>query len=256
MASDLIAPRPVWRYPRIVVHRGAGIFSPENTLAALRFSANAGYRGVEVDAMLAADAVPVLTHDSMLGRTVKGVGDVASMSSSELAQLDAGLGEPVPTLTSAMTFCREQHLWMNIEIKPSDHEVAYMTGRVVGSLAKAAYIDQLGTEQAPLLSSFSLPALLGARESAPELVRGLLVNDIPNDYLELMKETAASTLHVNEHHLTQEQVNEITQAAIPIMVYTVNDTDAARRLFDWGVSAICTDRPDAVHERLHDIHHL
>lgn len=242
-----------WPYPRILGHRGGGILAPENTLGALRYAADEGFHGVEVDAMLAADGVPVLMHDPIFGRTIQRSGSVASSSSLDLSRLDAGswysaayAGEPVPALEAAMTLCRTTGLWMNIEIKPSSDQAARATGRAVGAVARGLYADVLGTHQAPVLSSFSLDALQGARETAPDLVRGLLVDAIPQDWEQRLEQIEATTLHVNVSSLTEAQVATLRDAGVPILAYTVNTSESARQLFSWGVSALCTDRLDLI----------
>ncbi len=242
-----------WPYPRILAHRGGGSLAPENTLAAIRLAGDRGFQGIEVDAMLAADGVPVLMHDPHFGRTVPGHGNVASTASTELSQLDAGrwysaayAGEPVPTLEAAILLCRAAGLWMNIEMKPASDTAARATGRAVAAIAQALYTDVLGTPSAPLLSSFSLEALRGAQETAPALTRGLLVDAVPDDWVMRLDTVDASTLHTSVRHLTQAQVIAARAAAIPVMVYTVNDPEVAQQLFAWGVSAICTDQLDRI----------
>ncbi|MFN7849517.1 MAG: glycerophosphodiester phosphodiesterase [Burkholderiales bacterium] len=242
-----------WLYPRILGHRGAGTLAPENTLGALRYAGDHGFQGVEVDAMLAADGVPVLMHDPIFGRTVKGSGSIASSSSLDLSRVDAGswhspayAGEPVPTLEAAIALCRAAKVWMNIEIKPSSEQSARATGRTVGAITNTLYADVLGSPEAPVLSSFSLEALQGARETAPALVRGLLVEAIPSDWKQRMEQTGASTLHASIRHLTQVQVAAARDAAVPVMAYTVNSVDLAQQCFSWGVSAVCTDRLDLI----------
>jgi glycerophosphoryl diester phosphodiesterase len=45
-------------------------------------------------------------------------------------------------------------------------------------------------------------------------------------------------------------INAVHRASCAVHVWTVNDEPGMRRLFDWGVDAIITDRPDlAVHVR-------
>ena len=79
-----------WPYPRIVAHRGGGTLAPENTLAAIRLGAQMGFKGVEIDVMLAGDGTPVLMHDQTLKRTTRTHGEVAHTPYAHLAQLDAG----------------------------------------------------------------------------------------------------------------------------------------------------------------------
>ena len=126
-----------WPYARVLAHRGGGTLAPANTLAAIRFGHQRGFRAVEFDAMLARDEVPVLIHDPTLERTTSGRGAVAAHSAAELATLDAGswhspafAGEPVSTLAAAIELCRAKGIWINLEIKPAPgHEAR--TGEVV-----------------------------------------------------------------------------------------------------------------------------
>lgn len=248
-----------WPYPRVLAHRGGGSLAPENTIAALRTGRARGFRGVEFDAMLAQDEQPVLMHDPEFGRTIAGTGAVAATPAAALAAMDAGgwhsacfIGEPVPTLAEAIAFCRAQGLWMNIEIKPSSEEVARATGRIAGRLVRAAFATEIarGTRELdpalPEFSSFSMTALEGAREAAPEIARGLLVAEIPADWRARMQAVGAFALHARERELVRAQVDELHADGVPLMCYTVNDPARARELFDWGVAALCTDRLDLI----------
>ncbi len=230
-------------YPRIIAHRCGGALTPENTLAGLRLAARIGCRGVEFDAMLAADGVPVLIHDETLERTTSGRGRVAEMDSARLAELDAGAwhhaafaGEPLPTLDAALQLCAALGLWANVEIKPSAGQEVE-TGRVVARHAAAA-TGKL------LLSSFSVDALRAAASEAPRLPCALLVEAIPADWRERMAETGALALHSAARKLTAEAAQAVRAAGFPLACYTVNRRDDAERLFAMGVSAVFTDRPD------------
>jgi glycerophosphoryl diester phosphodiesterase len=200
-------------YPRIIAHRCGGALAPENTLVGLQIAARLGCRGVEFDAMLAADGVPVLIHDETLERTTSGSGRVADMGSTQLVNLDAGAkhhpafaGEPLPTLGQALLLCAELGLWANVEIKPSvGQEVE--TGRVVARQAAAAKCTVL-------LSSFSESALISAADAAPQLP------------------------------LTPEALRAVRDAGIPLACYTLNRRDDAERLLAGGVCAVFSDRPD------------
>ena len=72
----------MWPYPRVLAHRGGGTLAPENTIAAIKVGLEHGFRGVEFDAMLAADQVPVLMHDPTLERTGLVSGAISELPSS------------------------------------------------------------------------------------------------------------------------------------------------------------------------------
>lgn len=230
-------------YPRIIAHRCGGALAPENTLAGLRLAARLGCRGVEFDAMLAADGVPVLIHDETLERTTSGQGRVADMDSARLIRLDAGIRhhaafavEPVPTLDQALQLCAALGLWANVEIKPAaGHEVA--TGRVVARHAAAAGCRLV-------LSSFSVAALQAAAAEAPQLPRALLVESISADWRERVTGLGAIALHCSARGLTTGIAAAVRADGFPLACYTINRRDEAERLFAMGVSAVFSDRPD------------
>lgn len=230
-------------YPRIIAHRCGGALTPENTLAGLRLAARLGCHGVEFDAMLAADGIPVLIHDETLERTTSGRGRVADWNAAQLVGLDAGgrhhpafAVEPVPTLDEALQLCAVLGLWANVEIKPSaGQDVA--TGRAVARHAAAA-AGKL------LLSSFSLAALGAAADEAAELPRALLVEAIPVDWSQRIAAAGAGALHCAARALTAAARDAVLAAGFPLACYTVNRRNDAERLFAVGVSAVFTDRPD------------
>jgi glycerophosphoryl diester phosphodiesterase len=250
-----------WPYPRVLAHRGGGTVAPENTLAAIRVGRARGYRGIEFDAMLAADAVPVLIHDATLERTTNGRGEVDALSARELGRLDAGswhspafAGEPVPTLEEAVRDCRAHDTWINIEIKPAPG-AQVRTGDVVASATARLYADLIrrGGDVAanieprvPLFSSFERESLLAARTAAPDVPRGLLLDRVPADWRDQLESLGCVGLHTNHEYLTSELAAAVKAAGYWLFCYTVNAPARARELLAWGVDAFCTDRIDLI----------
>jgi glycerophosphoryl diester phosphodiesterase len=196
--------------------------------------------------MLSGDGTPVLIHDETLERTTDGHGRVAETSDAELARLDAGswhsgrfAGEPVPSFGDAAELCLALGLWVNVEIKPSrGHEAE--TGRKVALEAKEMWSGL----PPPLLSSFSLEALVAAREAAPELPRGLLVDAPPADWLKRLRRLGCLSLHCSRRHFGRRLLDEARRAEVPLLVYTVNDPEDAMQLLRSGVAAVFSDRID------------
>jgi glycerophosphoryl diester phosphodiesterase len=250
-----------WPWPRIVAHRGAGVLAPENTLAAIRHGRALGFRAVEVDARLTRDEVPVLIHDRTLERTTNGRGAVAAATAAEIAGLDAGAwfspqfaGEPVPTLAAAVDYCRANGIWIDLEIKrlPGSSE---RVGEVVARTTARLYADLLrpGGDRAaaveprvPLLSSFGREALQAARAAAPDLPRGLLVDEVPADWQQALPVLGCVSLHVDHERLTPESVRAVKRSGYWLFAYTVDEPARVRELFAWGVDALCTDRIDLI----------
>ncbi|MCO8591853.1 glycerophosphodiester phosphodiesterase [Burkholderia multivorans] len=242
--------RSDWPYPRVVAHRGGGTLAPENTLAALDEGARRGHRMVEFDAKLSADGVTFLLHDDTVERTSNGRGAAAGMRYAALAALDAGAwrdarfaGERMPTLEAAAARCIALGLAANVEIKPCPGRERD-TGRRVAADAAAYW---RGAAVPPLLSSFSFEALREARETAPELPRGMLYETVPPDWhAQVVDALGCVSLHADHTRLDETQVRAIKAAGLRILVYTVNDLARARELVRWGVDAVCTDRIDLI----------
>ncbi len=248
-----------WPYPRLAVHRAGGVLAPENTMAAFREGFRHGYRAIETDAMLAADDVPVLVHDEFFGRTISMPGAVPDYTGEQIRTMDAGswfspfyAGEPPAGYVQAMNWCRKNGVWANVEIKPAKgHERD--TGRVVGAITAQLFRDVLADEYSkdedlrpklPLFSSFKPEALLGAKETAPRIPRGFLIDEIPANWLQILEETQSIALHINHKRATREFVQQIKGAGYYVFCWTVNDPRRAQELFDWGIDGLCTDRPD------------
>lgn len=236
----------MWNYPTILAHRGGGTLAPENTLAALRCALAHGFRAVEFDVMGLRDGTLVLMHDAELGRTVPGVGSVADCTAAQLAAADAGswfaaqfAGEPVPTFAAAAAFCLRHGLWMNAEIKPVPGSEADTGARVAAACAGLP-------AGSVLLSSFSQDALRAARQAAPAIPRALLVGALPADWRARLDVLGAVALHARARSLTAAQAAAVKQAGFGLLGYTVNQPQAARRLFAIGVDAVCTDRLDRI----------
>lgn len=224
--------------PRVFAHRCGGALAPENTLAGLRAAAAHGFTAVEFDVMLSADGTPVLIHDETLERTTNGRGRVCETPDAVLFALDAGGGERIPTLAEAAALCAELGLFANIEIKPAaGYELA--TGETV-----ARFVADHWRGVPPLLSSFSRPALAAARRVAPQLRYGLLFEAVPRNWRRQMDEVGATTLHCAADCVRDTTIAAAAVAGVPVLCYTVNDPQAAQRLFARGVSGLFTDRLD------------
>ncbi len=235
--------------PRIISHRGASGYAPENTLVSLRKAADLGARWVEFDVHLTRDNVAILLHDDTLDRTTNGHGPIQKMNWRDLAELDAGnwyspafAGEPVPELGAVIELLGELGLGANLEIKPSPGAET-ITGFRVAEQLRSEWPEHLPP---PLLSSFRIDSLHAARAAAPEIDRALLVTGIPGDWEQRMQTAECTAIHCDHAPLTPDRVGEILSSGYALRCYTVNDPDRAQDLLSWGVDSIITDFPDRI----------
>ena len=231
-----------WPYPRIVAHRGGGALAPENTLGAIGLGASMGFKGVEFDVMLAGDATPVLIHDETVERTTNGRGEVPKMTYVELSRLKIGKDERIPKFEQAGRLCRELGVWANVEIKPAIGQER-ATGLAIAPLARELW---RGAALPPLLSSFSIEALEAAREAAPEVPRGYLVDKVPDGWRDAMQRLGCVALHCNYKSLTEKLAGDIHRAGYAILLWTVNDPGAARQMLAFGADCLVTDALDRI----------
>jgi len=238
-----------FQLPKVVGHRGAATYAPENTLESMREAANRGARWVEFDAKLTGDGIVILMHDETLDRTTSGHGLVAQASARDIALLDAGgwfgadwKGVRVPQLADSLALLAELDMQANIEIKPCPGREIETAQAVVDVVQRRWPKDRPW----PLLSSFSRASLEQARAAAPDVPRGLLIWKFVDDWEEAATALGCVSVHCADQFLTPSWAAEIRKAGFGLAVYTVNDPARARELQAWGVQCLITDSPDAI----------
>lgn len=245
------------KIPRIIGHRGAAGYAPENTLESIHTAADIGVDWVEFDVKLTKDQVPILFHDETLGRTTNGSGNVADMLYEDIRQLEAGswfsdsfTGIGIPTLEEALEVILEYDLGLNLEIKPCpgrEKETAEVALDVLSQIWDDH--DRL------LFSSFSHVAMETAFDMAGDWARGfLLPEEWPKNWHEMAEYLDVSTFNINGNACTQEQIEILLRLNKPILAYTVNDPDRARFLQQWGVDGFFSDVPDVIRDAVFRLH--
>jgi len=234
--------------PKVIGHRGALAFAPENTLASFQKAKHLGAKWVEFDVKESKDGRLIIMHDETLDRTTSGKGLVMEKNWSEISELCAGetnrfsssfINERVPELSETVRALVALQIGANIEIKPCP-------GREVSTaLSVANFISKHWPSSlpSPLISSFSIEALKVVRQNHPHLTVGVLFEKIPSNWMQIVQETNSKTVHVDEAELTRETVHQIISHGYPVLAYTVNSQQRAQQLFDMGVTAVFSDCP-------------
>lgn len=236
-----------WPLPLWVAHRGAGKLAPENTLAAFRVGASHGYRAFECDVKLSADDIPFLMHDATLERTTPERGLAGQRPWAELSRLDAGgwhsrawAGEPPPSLEAISRFVLANRFALNIEIKPTPG-LERPTGVAVGREVRRLWAGQASL---PLFSSFKPEALEGARESAPEVPRALLVDTLWQGWLDTARALGCVAVVTNYAVMSADVRGLLHSHGLRALCYTVNDPSVAAWLIGLGIDGLITDAVD------------
>jgi glycerophosphoryl diester phosphodiesterase len=221
--------------PKVIGHRGAAAYAPENTLASFREAHRRGARWVEIDVKLTADSVPIVMHDDSLKRTT-GVDRLAAETKA------ADLPASVPTFEQAIECFRELGLGCNVEIKPCEGREAE-TARIAVETLRRCWPASLPQ---PLLSSFKRASLAAAKEAAPEFVRAILFGEIDRRWRARADEVGAQCVNTDGSKLTATQAAEIKQAGYGLGAYTINQAPRALELFAMGVDFVFSDAPDVI----------
>ena len=231
--------------PLVFAHRGGSKIGPENTFTAFDRGLSVGADGLELDVHLSRDGIVVVHHDACLDRTTRGRGLLKERTAAELAELN------VPALRDVLA--RYPAIGIIIELKERGTELARA---VVDDVRRANAIGRV------CLGSFSVTALRAARAAAPRLMTsgarfevrmalyrswcGLSPGRVPYQAFQV-PETSGRTRVVSPRF-----VELAHQSGIAVQVWTVDEPEDIRRLLDWGVDGIISDRPDVAAEVVRD----
>jgi glycerophosphoryl diester phosphodiesterase len=172
-------PIPTPAHFRIIAHRGASAYAPENTHAAFALTQRMGVTEIELDTQLTTDGEIALCHDSSLTRYGHDSLVVEKLAWSELAALDMGswfspflfAGERMITLDDLFATYGAAFTY-HVEIK----------GKAAGLPAAVhAGIERHQLRDHCIVTSFSYDSLIAMRELDATLRLGWLVQGIDPD---------------------------------------------------------------------------
>ena len=253
-------------WPVNFAHRGASVRAPENTLQSFRLAAESGAGGLETDVHMTRDGRVVAIHDDSVDRTTDGTGLVREMTFKELQGLDAGYrfttdggkiypyrgrGLRVPEIGEV--FREFPGLAVNIDLKESQPGIE-------GALLRI--IEEEGAEGRVLVASGRRGPLARFRRLAGGRVRtGASAREIAVFHylsrlrLEYLLRPPYDALQVPvEYRGTPLVTPRFLQAAhgvgVTVDVWTIDEPEEMRRLFDLGADTIMTNRPEVLEEVL------
>ena len=161
---------------RIIAHRGASAYAPENTRAAFDLAAQMGITEVELDAQLTTDGAIALCHDDTLARYRHGDRGVEALAWAELSGLDMGSwfspflfsGERMLTLDQLFAEYGDRFVY-HVEIKG---KAPALPGAVLDAIRRHRLADRV------IVTSFSYAALLAMRGLDANLRLGWLTHTL------------------------------------------------------------------------------
>lgn len=238
-----------------MAHRGGAALRPENTLEAFEHGVALGADALELDVHLSHDGVVVVCHDETVDRTTNGRGAIADLAADDLSALDAGYrfgraegfpfrgrGLGVPRLREVL---ERFALPLIVELKGQNLDLA---PAAVDEVRRAGALGRV------CFGSFSVALLEEARACGEDVVTSAGTEEIRQALTwswlaTLPPRRAYQAFQVPETHGARRVVSRrflraTARARLPVDVWTVNDPADMRRLLEWGVQALITDRPD------------
>ena len=252
-------------YPLVIAHQGGDGVWPGETMLAYQNSVDLGVDVLEMDIHITKDGELILMHDETVDRTTDGTGEIESMTLEELKKLDAaydwspdegqtfpyrGQGIQIATLEEVFQAFPDKH--MTIEIKKTNT-----------SMAKpfCDLIRENNMQDKVLVASFHDDRLKEFRAECPEVATSSAKNEttvfvlLTKAYLGGLYSPKFYSLQVPEVSggitvMTPAFVRTAHARNLAVEPWTINDAETMRKLIDWGVDGIITDRPDIMMEVL------
>ncbi|MGA5196789.1 glycerophosphodiester phosphodiesterase [Streptomyces exfoliatus] len=226
--------------PLPFAHRGGTANGLENTAAAFRRAAAAGYRYFETDVHTTADGALVAFHDATLDRVTDATGRIGDLPWEAVREARVAGKEPLPLFEDLLAEFPEVR-W-NVDLKAESALVPLVdlirrTGawdRVcVGSFTEARVARAQRLAGPRLATSYGVSGVLGLRLRSfgvPAAVRaGAVAAQVPERQGGI---TVVDRRFLREAHARGLQVH----------VWTVNDPARMHSLLDLGVDGIMTDQ--------------
>ena len=236
---------------KIIGHRGATGYAPENTMASMDLAYKQGCDGIEFDVQLTKDHELVVIHDWTLDRTTNGRGEVKDLTLEEIRSFDAGSwfgpdfkGERVPTLGEVFEhFPKDFFLNLEIKIQGYDHRPI--------EAAVLKLIEEYDRKEHTLVSSFNNHRL----RNLMDISEGLKFAVMYEGYLSEIPIKDAYTHKIRSFHPSKDYVDgELVEKAkerdLQVYTWTVNDLQTAKRLQEIGVDGIITNYPSFMIQHL------
>lgn len=239
---------------RVIAHRGLQRLYPENTRASVLAALEAGLDKVEIDIQLSADGVPVVHHDTDLGRMTGRSGDLRRLPWAHLARREASepgrfgrhyRRERLCSLGAlAQALARREGYSLFVELKEESLK-PFGRERMLAAVAEALRPIQ----RRCVLISFDLPALALARRDTRFAV-GLVARSLKQWRSPAAQALRAEWVFCDARWLPGSGSLKALFGRSRGAVYEVPQADRARALLARGARAIETFRADSLAQEL------
>ncbi|MCL2572656.1 MAG: glycerophosphodiester phosphodiesterase [Defluviitaleaceae bacterium] len=231
---------------KILAHRGASAYRPENTIPAFELAIEQKSEGFELDVHLSKDGEVVVAHDLRLERVSDGNGRICDYNLAELKKLNFSKPIPghqpttVPNLAEVYQLVANTDLIVNVELKTTEELYPTLPEKLV-QLEK-----EYNMKGRVIYSSFNHYSLLAIKQLNPEAEIGLLYDLGLVDPWAYAKHVKAEAINPHYYVLMAlpETVARCHQEGIKVNTWTVDDPRAIGFLLSQNVDILMTNKPD------------
>lgn len=230
---------------KIIAHRGASGYAPENTIPSFEKALEMGAEGIELDVHMTRDGELVVIHDHTIDRTSDGSGMIKDFSLDEVRKFDFGSwfssdfkGVTIPTLKEVFNLLEGWEGLFNIEIKSGPIFYPGIEEKLVAMVKEQKFKGRV------IFSSFNHYSLLDIKKADSSMEIGLLYMAglvSPWDYA---KSLGAEALHPLFYNIIPEIIMGCRKNKIELNPFTVDGEKEIEMILRAGVDGIITNYPD------------
>lgn len=235
---------------KIISHRGASAYAPENTLKAFRLAVEMGSRDYEFDVHQTKDGELVVHHDYTLEHTAGKHVKIADHTYEELKKHNVAWHyradrrpQHIPLLSEVIDIIAPHADWLNFEVKNDGNVYPGIEKKLLDFIKHRA-----GLLEKSVISSFDHGTLRRLRALSQTVKLAYLGHGLSTmlllPALRKARAVGAVNFHLALRIAFKINVSRIKKAGFNVCVYTVNTKKDARRMRDIGVDGIFTNHPD------------
>lgn len=232
---------------RVLAHRGASGYAPENTMAAFNLAVEMKADGIETDVQVSKDGVLVLIHDSTVDRTTDGSGAVADLTWADLSRLDAGgwlderfAGARIVRLDDFLDWrfgCHGQADGLTICIEVKAPAAARPLVAMLGTRG-------LANDPAVEVTSFHWDSALLVREALPGLITGFLTPRFDSAEIKRVVRAGLPQICPRADLLTAPLVDDAHQRGLQVRAWGVGTREHLAQVVASGADGTTLNWPD------------
>lgn len=226
------------RTTEVTAHRGASVDYPENTMSAFIGAKEMGADWIELDVHQTKDGKIIVMHDENFKRTTGVNKNVWELTYEEVSQLDAGSyfgaefqGERIPLLSEVIEFAKENNIRLNIELKPTGHEMDFEKS-VIDIIVEYDFLEDC-------VITSQIYHVMENVKAYNEEIETVYVMGLAYGNITILD--AADHFSIEAASVTASLVHRVHGEGKELYAWTANSRESIQRMMELNVDNIITD---------------